>query len=138
MRTQIKTFRIRDAHAEDDEARLSEFLRTIEVKRIETAYANNAWQILVMYEELRRKEESRQIESALVAALTAWRNQTAAAEGVAREAVLPDAVIAEIARSAPTTSVELAAITASRGWTPGPRAGAIVQVVRQKLADLVG
>ena len=53
MSSEIRTFKIRDAAVQEDELALGEFLRTVDVARIETTYAGDAWHILVMFEELR-------------------------------------------------------------------------------------
>jgi hypothetical protein len=73
MSSEIRTFKIRDAAVHEDELALGEFLRTVDVARIETTYAGDAWHILVMFEELRKREETAQIQSAIVAALNHWR-----------------------------------------------------------------
>lgn len=137
MKSDIRTFKIRDASVHEDESVLAEFLRTVEVQRIETTYADGAWRILVMYEELRRREETAQIQSAIVGALNAWRNRTASEHGLDREAVLTDAAVQEIARYAPTTAVELAVIAGGLGIDATRFGTAIVQVVRQTLEELI-
>src|SRR5918995_5491879 len=106
MSSEIRTFKIRDAAVHEDELALGEFLRTVDVARIETTYTGNAWHILVMFEELRKREETAQIQSAIVAALNHWRAQAAAAHNIEREAVMPSSAIQEIARYAPTTEIE--------------------------------
>lgn len=137
MTTEIRTFQIPDASPEEARQSIAGFLRAVEVQRIETAYADGAWRILVLYQDLRRKEESLQIETAIAAALAHWRDRTAGAEGVPRDAILPDDVLPEIARFAPTTERELLVIVGSRDITIGNRAAEIVQVVRQTLEELV-
>lgn len=136
MATDIRSFKIRDAHAREDEAALREFLRTVEVQRIETAFSDGAWHILVLYEELRRREEILQIQSAIVAALNGWRSQAAADLGLGRDEVLPDRAVTEIARYAPTTEVELGVIAGTLGIDLGRHGLSIVQVVRQTLEEL--
>lgn len=136
MTTEIRTFRIRDDAVQEDEAVLAEFLRTVEVTRIETAFADGAWRILVLYEDLRRREETRQIHSAIVAALNQWRRRTAAATGGRREDVIPDPAVSEIARYAPTTEIELGVLAGSLGIDVAVHGAAIVQVVRQTLEEL--
>lgn len=51
MSSEIRTFKIRDAAVHEDELALGEFLRTVDVARIETTYTGDAWHILVMFEE---------------------------------------------------------------------------------------
>ncbi|NYZ13306.1 aldolase [Azospirillum sp. RWY-5-1] len=137
MTTEIRTFQIPDTDREDAQETLSAFLRTVEVERIDTAYADGGWRILVLYQDLRRKEESKQIESAIVAELSAWRDKAAARGGVAREALLPDDLLPEIARFAPTTERELSVILGSRDIDVGPMAQEIAAVVRNTLEALV-
>lgn len=137
MTTEIRTFQIPDTDREGAQEIVSAFLRTVEVERIDTAYADGAWRILVLYQDLRRKEESKQIESAIVAELSAWRDKAAARSGVARDALLPDDLLPEIARFAPTTERELSVILGSRDIDVGPLAPEITAVVRNTLEALV-
>jgi ribonuclease D len=136
MSSEIRTFKIRDAAVHEDELALGEFLRTVEVARIETTYAGDAWHILVMFEELRKREETAQIQSAIVAALNHWRAQAASAHNVEREAVMPSAAVQEIARYAPTTEIELTVVGNALGIDTSIFGAAIVQVVRQTLEEL--
>jgi len=136
MSSEIRTFKIRDAAVHEDELALEEFLRAVEVSRIETAYSANAWHILVMYEELRKREETAQIQSAIVAALNHWRAQAAAAHNIEREAVMPSGAVQEIARYAPTTEIELTVVGNALGVDTSVFGAAIVQVVRQTLEEL--
>jgi ribonuclease D len=137
MSTEIRTFRIPDLDAEAAQSDLSAFLRTVEVERIDTAYADGAWRVLVLFQDLRRKEESIQIETAIAAALNGWRDRIAAREGLARDTVLPDELVPEIARYAPTTEHELTVLVGSRGLEVGPHGAEIVGVVRSTLEDLI-
>lgn len=137
MTLEIKTFSIPDDQPEGAQADLAAFLRTVEVSRIDTAYAPGAWRVLVLYQDLRRKEESQQIEASIAAALNLWRDRTAAAAGVTRDAIMPDDLIQEIARFAPTTAHELAVILGTRNVDVDARASDIVQVVRSTLEELI-
>ncbi|CAO3415724.1 HRDC domain-containing protein [Azospirillum endophyticum] len=137
MSTEIRSFSIPDAAAEEAQTQLSAFLRTVEVQRIETAYADGAWRVLVLYTDLRRKEESQQIEAAIAAALNGWRDKAATQAGVTRDAVLQDELLSEIARFAPTTEHELSIIVNARGQAASPYGGEIVQVVRSTLDLLI-
>ncbi len=101
MSTEIRTFTIPDIDAEEAQAHLSSFLRTVEVQRIDTAYAVDGWRVLVLFTDLKRKEESQQIEAAIAAALNGWRDRTAARSGTTRDAVLADDLVQEIARIRP-------------------------------------
>lgn len=137
MTTEIRTFQIPDATREEAQAMLSAFLRTVEVQRIDTAYADGAWRILVLYQDLRRKEEALQIETAIAAALNLWRDRVAARDGLSRDSVLPDELVPEIARFAPTTEHELSIIVGTRDFDLGNRGGEIVQAVRSTLDELI-
>lgn len=137
MSTEIRTFTIPDANAEEAQALLSAFLRTVEVQRIDTAYAEGAWRVLVLHQDLRRKEESLQIEAAINAALNNWRERTASRAGLTRDAVLPDELVPEIARFAPTTEHELSIIVGARDLGVGQYGAEIVQVVRATLDELI-
>ena len=137
MSTEIRTFFIPDSSAEEAQGHLSAFLRTVEVQRIDTAYADGAWRILVLYQDLRRKEEAIQIEAAISAALNGWRDRAAMREGMARDAILPDELVPEIARFAPTTERELSIIVGARDLGVGQHGAEIVQVVRATLDELI-
>jgi ribonuclease D len=137
MSTEIRTFQIPEDDRETAQTELASFLRTVEVERIDTAYANGGWRILVLYQDLRRKEESAQIEAAILDALNLWRDRTAAEQGIARESVLPDDLLAEISRFAPTTERELGVIIGSRELEIGPLGAEVVHVVRSTLEDLI-
>ncbi|EWY39948.1 aldolase [Skermanella stibiiresistens SB22] len=136
MSSEIRTFKIRDVAIQEDELALAEFLRTVEVNRIETAFSSGAWHILVMYEELRKREETAQIQSAIVAALNQWRIQAAASLDLDREAIMPASALEEIARYAPTTEIELAVVGGALGIDVTTHGAAIVHVVRQTLEEL--
>jgi ribonuclease D len=136
MSSEIRTFKIRDCAVHDDELALSEFLRAVEVKKIETAFSDGAWHILVMYEELRKREETLQIHSAIAAALNQWRNQAAKDLGVERDSIIPAPAVQEIARYAPTTEFELSVVGSSLGIDIAQHGAAIAYVVRQTLEDL--
>ena len=136
MSSEIRTFKIRDAAVHEDELALGEFLRTVDVARIETTYAGDAWHILVMFEELRKREETAQIQSAIVAALNHWRAQAVATHNIEREAVMPSAAVQEIARYAPTTEIELTVVGNALGIDMSVFGAAIVHVVRQTLEEL--
>ncbi|WP_029007837.1 HRDC domain-containing protein [Azospirillum halopraeferens] len=137
MTTEIRTFQIPDGDREEAQAQLAAFLRTVEVQRIDTAYADGAWRILVLYQDLRRKEESRQIESAIVGALNTWRERMAMRTGASRDSFLPDDLLPEIARFAPTTERELSVIVGTRDIDVGHHGAEIVQVVRSTLDELI-
>lgn len=136
MKLEIRTFTINPLSSSEDEARLASFLRTVDVVRIDTAYAADAWRILVQYQDMRRDEETAQIEMAISSAINSWRGEVAKATGVDRDEVLPTGLVNEIARYAPTTEVELSVIVGASGFDIGDRGGQIVQVVRQTMEEL--
>lgn len=137
MSTEVRTFTIPDAQTEEAQAALSAFLRTVEVHRIDTAYSEGAWLVLVLFQDLKRKEESQQIEAAIAAALNGWRDRTANRAGTTRDAILADDLVAEIARFAPTTEHELSIIVGARDLPINQYGGEIVQVVRSTLDLLI-
>lgn len=138
MNLELRTFTIRDLTVEEDELRIAGFLRTVEVERIDTAYADGAWRVMVHYRDLRRREEQAQIETAIQAALNGWRGEVARQLGVDREEVMSNHLLAEVARFAPTTEVELSVIVSSLGEDAHKRGVEIVRVVRQTMEDLTG
>jgi len=137
MTSEIRTFIVADGEGGEPQAELSMFLRSVEVQRIDTAYADGAWRVLVLYEDMKRKEESAQIESAILGALSSWRDKVADRVGMSRDSLLPDELLSEIARYAPTTEHELQVILSGRGKAVGQHGQEIVQVVRQMLEALV-
>jgi len=137
MSIEIRTFVISDAHPDEGQALLSGFLRTVEMKRIDTAYAEGAWRVLVHFVDMRHKEETRQIESAIVGALNSWRERAAVRDGIAPDAILSDGAVREVARFAPTTEHELSVIGAAADIDHGTYRSEIVQVVRSTLEDLI-
>lgn len=138
MNLELRTFTIRDAAAEEDELRVANFLRTVEVERIDTAFAEGGWRLLVHYRDLRRKEEQAQIETAIQQALNGWRSEVARNLGIDREEVMSNHLLGEVARYAPTTEVELSVIISSLGEEAHTRGSEIVRVVRQTMEDLTG
>jgi ribonuclease D len=134
---EIRTFQIPDADSEQAQAELSAFLRRVDVQRIDTAYVADGWRVLVLYKDMKRREESRQIEAAIAGALNAWRERAALCEGIPPQAVLADELLPEIARFAPTTEHELSIISGARGAEAPLRGGEIVQVVRSTLDELI-
>src|SRR5215207_3135473 len=105
MSSEIRTFKIRDSAVQDDELGLAEFLRAVEVKRIETSFSDGAWHILVMYEELRKREETLQIQSAIVAALNQWRTQAAKDLGIDRDSIMSPPAVQYFVKDAATTEI---------------------------------
>lgn len=137
MSAEIRTFIIPDEHSDEAREKLAHFLRSVEVKRIDTTYADGAWRVLVLFQDMRHKEEAKQIESAIIAALNGWRERAALRDGVTPDAVLPEAAAPEIARFAPTTEHELSILAASNGIEAARYGAEIVQVVRSTLEDLI-
>lgn len=137
MSSEVRTFILPDAAPDPERQEITSFLRSVVVDRIDTAYADGAWRILVLYQDAKRKEESEQIESAIKDALNVWRDREARRTGISREAVLSDELLAEIAHYAPTTERELSAIAAAQGTVAGANGAAIVQTVKAMLDALI-
>lgn len=138
MHLEIRTFTIPDAASEEGERRVASFLRSVQVERIDTAYADGGWRVLVHFRDLRSKEESAQIETAIQADLNSWRAEVARNLGIDKEQVLPGALVAEIARYAPTTEIELSVIVNAAGVNIRDHGADIVRVVRQTMEELTG
>ena len=137
MSSEVRTFVIPDADPDQMRSDVANFLRSVVVDRIDTAYANGAWRILVLYQDARRKEESEQIGSAIRGALLTWREREAERSGVNRDAIVSDELMTDIARYAPTTERELSTIVAAHGADVGLHGAAIVQTVKAMLDDLI-
>ncbi|MEI6558320.1 MAG: HRDC domain-containing protein [Rhodospirillaceae bacterium] len=137
MTTEVRTFVIPDDSPDLAAAEIAGFLRAVVIERIDTAYANGAWHVLVLHQDARRKEESEQIESAIKDALTSWRDRLAAREGIARESILPDDMLAEIAHYAPTTERELSTIASAHGFDVSSFGATIVLEVKKMLDALI-
>lgn len=145
MTLQVRTFSIRDGAAEvsgsepggaDDERAVSTFLRAVQVERVETAYADGAWRLLVIYRDRKDQEEAAQIASAVAAALRDWRAAAAARENRQAGQILSNELLEKVALAVPTTTIELAELQDGNRRDPGPFASEIVQVVRRALSDL--
>jgi ribonuclease D len=137
MSSEVRTFIIPDANPDQVRHEVAAFLRSVVIDRIDTAYADGAWRILVLYQDARRKEESEQIESAIKGTLLEWREREAGRSGINREAIVSDELIAEIAHYAPTTERELSTIVAAHGADVGLHGAAIVQAVKAMLDALI-
>ncbi len=137
MSSEVRTFVIPDEKPEAASAELASFLRSVVVHRTDTAYANGAWRVLVLFEDARRKEESEQIESAIKGALLVWRDRLSANDGISCEDILPDEVLNEIAHYAPTTERELATIASAHSFDVGVHGSSIVLEVKKMLDALI-
>lgn len=137
MSMKIRTFEIREGDAAvEDENRVSSFLRTAEVERIETAFAEGSWRLLILYNDQKDKEESAQIASTIAAALRQWRRGIAQREGIEPAAVLADEAIAQVAQYVPTTPLELRLVLGKDSAAAEAYKSEIVQIVRQTLDAL--
>ena len=141
MTLQIRTFRIPEpagsgSPGADQERAVAAFLRSVKVERIETAYTDRAWSLLVLYHDRKDQEEAAQIASAVASALREWRSETAARDKVKAEKVLRDALLERVALAVPTTTLELAELQNGGSDDSMAYAGEIVQVVRSALAEL--
>ena len=137
MTTEVRTFVIPDDSPEQARTEIAAFLRAVAVERIDTAYHNGAWHVLVLHQDGRRKEESEQIESAIKDALSSWRDRLATREGISRDSILPDDLLAEIAHYAPTTERELSTIASARGIDVSSYGATIVLEVKKMLDALI-
>ena len=137
MTTEVRTFVIPDDSHDLARAEVAAFLRAVTVERIDTAYADGSWRVLVLYQDARRKEESEQIESAIRGALASWRDGPAKREGVSRDSILTEDLLTEIAHYAPTTERELSTIAASHNADLGVYGAAIVLEVKKMLDALI-
>ena len=137
MTTEVRTFIIPDDSPDLARTEIAAFLRSVVIERIDSAYANGAWHVLVLHQDARRKEESEQIESAIKGALLAWRDQQARRDDLPRESVLPDDLLTEIAHYAPTTERELSTIASARGIDVSRHGAAIVLEVKAMLDALI-
>jgi ribonuclease D len=138
MKVDVRSFTIRQgAEAREDEQKLSRFLRSVEVHRMEMSYADG-WQILVVFEDLRGREEAAQIVSAIQGALNSWRANIARQAVLDRHEVLSDHLLNRIARNAPTTEVELSGLLGNEYAGLAQYASAIVAVVKETMTELTG
>ena len=142
MGIQVSAFRIRNDPSDDgsiggaDECAVAAFLRSVQVERIDTAYADGGWNLLVLYHDRKDQEEAAQIASVVASALRDWRAQAARRESLAPDAVLSDSLLDRVAMAVPTTPIEFAELQGGSRRDPGPFASEIVQVVRTALGEL--
>jgi ribonuclease D len=137
MSLRLKTFEVRDgAYKRDDEEAVDSFLHSVAVERIDTAYAEGGWRVLVLFHDTRHKEEAAQIASVIAAALKDWRAEKAAALGENPADLLPDDAIDKVAHYVPTTAIELRVVMGVSQEAVGPHAEDIVRVVRRTLGEL--
>ncbi|NTU82470.1 MAG: HrdC [Chloroflexales bacterium] len=114
------TIRLTPQHAQDDEARLNEFLQTIQVQSVQTcASAPGCWSVLIFYEDATQAAAHSGQQSAVAPALSPppadeppltpeqqrvydqlreWRSQRAAAEGKPAYVIAHNAVLIHIVR----------------------------------------
>ncbi len=136
MPLRLRTFRIHDASADDDEAVLDQFLRSVDVDRVDTAAANDGWRIAVLFHDQREKEEADQIASVVAGALKAWRSNCAESSGEPPIVILSDDALDLIARCIPTTTIELMAMLGPEDSVATTHAHEIVGVVRETMDAL--
>ncbi len=137
MNVTVRTFRIRGGEAAgEDEKAVSAFLRAVKVERIETSCAEDGWRLLVLYSDLRDKEEAAQIASLIVAELKRWRADKAAGLGIDPGELLSDDAVQRAAQSVPTTPLELRATLGTADEPANPYESEIVQVIRKTLDEL--
>lgn len=137
MSREVRTFILPDENTEQARHDIAAFLRSVVVERIDTAYAEGAWRVLVLFEDARRKEESEQIESAIRDTLLSWRDREVTRSGSSREEICPDPLLDEIAHYAPTTERELTTIASSHGVDVSRHGAAMVLEVKKMLDALI-
>lgn len=136
MQANVKSFWIRSgAEGTSDEAELAAFLRGVDVLRLETAY-DQGWRVLVLYSDMRNREEAQQIRQAIRMALDGWRRDAAKRGGLSANAVLTDSLLDEIASAAPTTLREMQDVLGKGHDADGHHLPEIIQIVSQTLRDL--
>lgn len=134
MSQEVRTFQIRTGtHTAEDQRTLSNFLANVKCTKLETAYADGAWQVFVLFEDLRRREEEAQILNLLKASLNGWRGKRAISLGIRPDQVLDDELLGEIARYVPTTEVELKALLSIRNLVMGSETHEILRIVKDTL-----
>lgn len=138
MNLSVRSFEIPGGDKRDAaETCVSDFLGSVEVERIETAFENGVWRLLVMFRDRREKEEAAQIAQVVSSALKQWREQIAAATDVAPTDILSDEVMASVARYVPTTTLELNVVLGAAAEPILQYQNEIVAVVRETLGELV-
>lgn len=121
MSLKVRTFEIREGEeAEEDEERVSTFLRAAAVERIETAFADRRWRLLILYNDQKDKEESAQIASVIAAALKQWRRSAAQRGSIQPGEVLSDEAVTTIAQCVPTLRLSCAWCWAGTPPRPSP------------------
>ena len=136
MALRMRTFRIHDESVGEDEARLDQFLRSVDVDRVDTAAAGDGWRVAVLFHDQREKEEAEQIASVVAGALKAWRSNCAESAGEPPIVILSDDALDRIARGIPTTTIELLAMLGDEDPVATTHAHDIVGVVRETMDAL--
>lgn len=137
MSQEVRTFIIPDQDSVEASANLGSFLRTVVTTRIDTAYSDGAWRVLVLFEDARLKEESAQIKTAIMGALVVWRDREAKRNDCPKDDILTDAMIDEVSHYAPTTERELSLIATTQNMAMGKYGASVVAVVKQTLDALI-
>ena len=138
MSLSVRTFEVREgAQKSDDEASVAAFMKSVDVDRVDTAFVDGAWRLLVLYRDLREREEAEQIASLVASSLRSWRERKAKREQLTPAAVLSDDVLNQVAQFVPTTTLELRVVLGQEGAPISPFEDEIVAVVRDALGELV-
>ncbi len=138
MSLSVRSFEIPGGDARDvSETAVAAFLSSVEVERIETAYDDGAWRLLILFRDRREQEEAAQIAQAVTSALKHWRDRVARTAGVDPVGILDDEVLGAIARYVPTTTLELNIVLGSAAESISQHHEEIVSVVRDTLGELV-
>ena len=138
MSLSVRSFEIPSGEGRDvAETLVTEFMASVEVERVETAFDDGAWRLLVMFRDRREQEEAAQIAQVVSSALKQWRDRVAQATDVLPDDVLSDEVMASIARYVPTTTLELNVVLGAAAEPIVQYQNEIVAVVRDTLGELV-
>lgn len=138
MSLNVRTFEVHaDDRQSDDEHAVARFLKSVDVDRVDSAYSDGAWHLLVLFRDRREREEAEQIASAIAFSLKSWRSAKAKSEGMDPSQVLADDILAQVAKFVPTTTLELRVVLGQEGAPISPFEDDIVHVVREALDELV-
>ena len=138
MSLSVRTFEVRaGAQKAEDESSITAFMKSVDVDRVDTAFVDGAWRLLVLYRDMREREEAEQIASVIASSLKSWREMKAKREQLDPTEVLSDEVLAQVAQFVPTTTLELRVVLGQDGESVSPFENEIVAVVRDSLGELV-
>ena len=138
MSLSVRTFEVREgAQKADDECSITAFMKSVDVDRVDTAFVDGAWRLLVLYRDMREREEAEQIASVIASSLRSWRDMKAKRQQIEAVQVLSDDVLTQVAQLVPTTTLELRVVLGKEGEPVSAFEDEIVAVVRDALGELV-